>query len=181
MKIKYCEGAENRFFKFARDGNIKELKKMIWYGEVNPNCVYKERYMNCNRNALYYSMKNGHYELCLYLMRIGLSPKSSGNGIIKTLAHRQYYDILELVMKNGWCKTEIHRTVCTTLIGDKELSRLSKYAEYFKIDPIEIAIDSWKYQLDKVTDYYRPILEERIANEPILRREFKIACVIGTS
>lgn len=181
MKIKYDTGSEKRFFKFAKEGNIKELKRMIWHGEVNPNCQYKERYMNCNRNALYYAMKNGHYELCIYLIKIGLNPKSSGNGIVKTLAHRQHLDILELMMYNGWNRMEIHQIICSTLIGDKQLFKLYKYAEHFKIDPIKIAIESWKNQLDKVTDYYRPNLEARIKNEDILRRDYKIASVIETS
>ena len=166
------------FLGHASKGNIECVKNMIYNGEVNIFCVKPVSDSAYRKDALFFAIKNERIELADYLVKIGMNPKEYGNGIVRMVAHKGRFKSLDFLIKNGWSKDEIIGIGIGTLLGDKTYTKLAKFSSHMKIaDPIEYAIKHWKSQLSKVTDEYRPILEERIKDAPRIRRELKIISI----
>lgn len=180
-EIREEKKCERLFLRYAKEGNIQKFKEMIWHGQVDIHCVYKETYTSNGKDALFYALKGGHTELANYLINIGFDINHKGNtsGLISSIGTKLYFDVIDLLITHRWRSVkEIHGIVSTTLISNDKLDILVKYAKHYNIDPIALTIEHWKSEMPRVTDYYKTILQERIDNEKKLRREYKIATVL---
>ena len=86
-------------FYYTIIGDLENLKQIY---KENPNII--EEKDEINRNLLYLSAKNGFYDICKFLLEIGMDPnetQSSESTPLHAAAYYNHSDIVELLIEYG--------------------------------------------------------------------------------
>jgi hypothetical protein len=146
--------AVRKFHQHALHGELRELKKMIWYGQVdirakNPNSDWIQH----KEDVMFFALKGGHLEVIDYLHRIGFTVKGYRNGLIKMMAHRGHVEALEYMINNGCIKVRVLEAAIMALVPEiihneqtNKVEKLQKIQDYFKVDVKKVAEKYYKRQ-----------------------------------